>query len=305
MKRVWIALVVIIICSCLYIFYDNNISNITPLSKYKPFDIEYKNGYIDTIKVSSNLPKIDVATAFYPLASSIVQSIYDEKSYNNELLYTSTSTAYKDLLDGKVDIFIVTSPSENQQKMIEQSNMNVKFIPIAKEALIFYTWKQNTINSLTIEDINKIYKNQITNWKELYGNDSDIKTYQLAKENGSQTCFENIVRNNNIDNKNHFEVNDMGTIIDKVAWNKSSIGYAFNSFYTKIYNNSKLKLLCINQIEPNAENIIVGRYPLMYDVYFVYNENNNNSNISNILDWILSEQGQKLVQYMELQSLKN
>ena len=159
MKRVWIALVVIIICSCLYIFYDNNISNITPLSKYKPFDIEYKNGYIDTIKVSSNLPKIDVATAFYPLASSIVQSIYDEKSYNNELLYTSTSTAYKDLLDGKVDIIIVTSPSENQQKMIEQSNMNVKFIPIAKEALIFYTWKQNTINSLTIEDINKIYKN--------------------------------------------------------------------------------------------------------------------------------------------------
>ena len=37
----------------------------------------------------------------------------------------------------------------------------------------------------------------------------------------------------------------------------------------------------------------------MYDVYFVYNENNNNSNISNILDFILSKQGQKLVQYMD------
>lgn len=234
-----------------------------------------------------------------------MQCIYDKNNYNNELSYDSTSTAYKNLLDGKVDIILVTSPSENQQKMIEQSNMNLKFIPIAKEALIFYTWKQNTINSLTIEDINKIYKNQIANWKELYGNDSNIKTYQLAKDNGSQTCFENIVRNNNIDNKNHFEVNDMGTIIDKVAWNKSSIGYAFNSFYTKIYNNSKLKFLCINQIEPNAQNIIVERYPLMYDVYFVYNENNNNSNISNVLDWILSEQGQKLVKYMGLQSLKN
>ena len=43
----------------------------------------------------------------------------------------------------------------------------------------------------------------------------------------------------------------------------------------------------------------------MYDVYFVYNENNNNSNISNILGWILSEQGQKLVQYMGLQPIKN
>lgn len=305
MKRAWITLVVIIICFSIYFFYNNNTSNITPLSKYKPFDSEYKNLYVDAIKISSNLPKINVATAFYSLASSIVQNIYDESSYNNELLYTSTSIAYENLLTKKVDVIIVTSPSENQQKMIEQSNMNLKFIPIAKEALIFYTWKQNTINSLTIEDINKIYTNQITNWKELYGNDSDIKTYQLAKDNGSQTCFENIVRNNNIDNKNHFEVNDMGTIINKVAWNKNSIGYAFNSFYKKIYNNSKLKLLYINQIEPNTENIVLGRYPLMYDVYFVYNENNNNSNILNILNWILSEQGQKLVQYMGLQPIKN
>ena len=242
-KRVWVILVVIIICSFLYVFYDNNISNITPLSKYKPFDSEYENLYIDTIKVSSNLPKVEDATTFYPLASSIVQSIYDENSYNNELSYTSTFTAYKDLLDGKVDIIMVTSPSENQQKMIEQSNMNLNFISIAKEALIFYTWKQNTINSLTIEDISKIYTDQITNWNELYDNGSNIKTYQLAKGNGGQTCFENIVINNNIDNKNHFEVNDMGTIIDKVARNKNSIGYAFNSFYTKIYNNSKLKLL--------------------------------------------------------------
>lgn len=123
MKRVWIALVVIIICSCLYIVYDNNISNITYLSKYKPFDSEYKNVYIDTIKISSNLPKIDVATTFYPLASSIVQSIYDEKSYNNELSYDSTSTAYKNLLDGKVDIIIVTSPSENQQKMKKNTDL--------------------------------------------------------------------------------------------------------------------------------------------------------------------------------------
>ena len=90
MKRVWIALVVIIICSCLYIFYDNNISNITPLSKYKPFDSEL---YIDTIKISSNLPKIDVATAFYPLASSIVQCIYDKNNYNNELSYSQTCNA--------------------------------------------------------------------------------------------------------------------------------------------------------------------------------------------------------------------
>ena len=137
---------IIIILISLFIFYINNKNNVTHLLEYAPFNSKYENIIslnIDAIKVSSNLPKIDVATAFYPLASSIVQSIYDENGYNNELSYTSTSAAYKDLLDGKADIIMVTSPSESQQKMIEQSNMNLKFIPIAKEALIFYTWKHN------------------------------------------------------------------------------------------------------------------------------------------------------------------
>lgn len=301
MKKTVLTIVIITICFSLYIFY-NSMSNITPLSKYKPFVSEGEN--LDTIKISNNLPTIDVAVAFYPLGSSIIQSIYDKSSYNNELSYTSTSTAYKNLLNESVDAIIVTSPSENQQKMIEQSDLNLKFIPIAKEALIFYACKQTPINSITIEDINKIYTGQITNWEELQGSNSKIRTYQLTRDNGSQTCFENIVKNNNIDNKNHFEVDDMGTIINKVAWNKNSIGYSFNSFYTKIYNNSKLKLLYINQIEPSTENIVSGKYPLMYDVYFVYNENNSNSNITIVLDWILSEQGQKLVEYMGLQQIK-
>ena len=300
-----IIIIVIIVFSYLYFLCLKNSSNRIPLSKFKPFYEEYENLDIDTIKVNTNLPKIDAASAFYPLASSIVQCIYDKDSYNNELSYDSTSETYKNLLDEKVDIIIVTSPSENQQKMIEQSNMTLKFIPIAKEALIFYTREQNIVDSLTTEDIKNIYTDQITNWNELNGSDSNIKTYQLAKDNGSQTCFENIVKNNTIDKKNHFEVYDMGTIIDKVAWNNNSIGYAINSFYTKMYNNPNLKLLSINQIEPNAENIVLGKYPLMHDVYFVYNENNNNSNISNILNWILSEQGQKLVQYMGLQPINN
>ena len=305
MKRFYIILVILLICFLLYVLYNH--SNITSLSKYRPFTGKYKNNInanIHTERIKNNVPKIDAATAFYPFASNIVESIYDENSYKNELSYTSTSKAYQDLLDDIVDIVIVTSPSENQQKMIERSNKKICFIPIAKEALVFYTWKENPVNNLTIEDIKRIYLGQITNWKGLQGNNKRIQTFQLKKDNGSQTCFENIVKNNIIDNKNHYELDDMGKIIDKVAWNKNSIGYAFNSFYTKIYSNSKLKLFSINGIEPSSENIVSGKYPQMNNVYLGYNENNNNVNIKSIIDFIFSEQGQKLIEYMGLQPVQ-
>lgn len=272
------------------------------MSKYRPFYGEYEN--FDNMKLYNNLPKIDVATAFYPVASSIVQNIYDEKSYNNELSYVSTSTAYNDLLSKKVDVIIVTKPSKNQKEMIEKFNEDLKFIPIAREALVFYTRKENTIKSITVDDINKIYTSQIINWKDLNGKNAIINTYQLTKDNGSQTCFEDIVNNNVIDGKKHFEVNDMGKIIDKVSNNRNSIGFSFNSFYTKIYNDSRLKLFYINGVEPSKENIISEKYPLMYDVFFVYNKNNNNENIEKLLEFILSEQGQKIIEIMGLQPIK-
>ena len=97
----------------------------------------------------------------------------------------------------------------------------------------------------------------------------------------------------------------MGKIIKKAALNKNSISYAYNSFYTSVFNSSKLKLVNINQIEPSKENIISGKYPLMYDLYFVYDTNNSNENLKLIEEWLLSEQGQNLVKDMGFQPIKN
>ena len=88
------------------------------------------------------------------------------------------------------------------------------------------------------------------------------------------------------------------------ALNKNSIGYAFNSFYGNVFNSSKLKLVNINQVEPNKENIVSGKYPLMFNLYFVYDENNPNKNLKIIEDWLLSEQGQNLVKDMGFQPIK-
>ena len=95
----------------------------------------------------------------------------------------------------------------------------------------------------------------------------------------------------------------MKNIINKVAKDKGGIGYAFNLFYSKLYNRDSVKTIKVEGIEANYENIESGTYPLMGTVYFIYRESNTNPNIKLILDWLLSNDGQKFVKEARYQPI--
>jgi hypothetical protein len=185
---------------------------------------------------------------------------------------------------------------------IKLSGKNLKFIPFAREALVFYVNKSNSISSLSVEEIGRMYNGDIESWEKIGGKNNEIITFQLMKNNGSQTSFEDIVKNNNI-NEKHMEANDMISIIQKVIHNKNGIGYAFNSFYTQQFNSSMLKLIEINGVKPSNYNIISGIYPLMHDIYFVYDENNSNESIKILENWVLSENCQSLCESLGFQRI--
>lgn len=286
MKNIIVAIIGILLFLLIFwiILYKHSL-DVTQLNDFQPFLTQSSQESLNKNIIKENLPTIDASVAFYPLASKIVENIYVSENYTNELNWVSTAEAYENIVNGKVDAIIVSQPSREQIDLIKISNKNLKFVPFAKEALIFYVNEKNSIDSLTIEEIQKIYLGEY---------DKNITTYQLEKNNGSQTCFETIVENNTIDKK-HIEIKDMVTIIESVVYNPNSIAYAFNSFYTKVCNSSKLKLISINGVEPTKENIITKEYPLLYDVYFVYDEENSNPNLKIIEEWLLSEEGQELI----------
>ena len=57
--------------------------------------------------------------------------------------------------------------------------------------------------------------------------------YISIEKNGSQTCFESIVKNNEI-SKNYYEIKTMPNIIDDVGNDENGIGYAFYSYFKKM-----------------------------------------------------------------------
>ena len=229
-----------------------------------------------SISVSNHKFNIEVASAFYPFASSLAKNVYGQ---DDMVKLVSTTQAYDHIINGKADIVIATAPSEEQEEMIQKSRVSLEFKHLYFEPLVIFLNKENNVENLNINEIQDIYYNNIDNWN----------TYQLEKNNGSQTCFESIVKNNII-NKKHYELRTMPEIIDRVAEDKNGIGYAFNTYYSKTHPNNKTKAIRVdeNSIEDSD-------YPLLFEVYMIYRTDTKNESVSKIVNWLETEKHQEFV----------
>ena len=250
---------------------------------YAPFSLFSYNIKADRFtKIDSNIPKINAAVATYPFASSLVESTISKESYNNELQHVSTTQAYQDIINNVVDISIASETNQENRDAVELDS-DIVLVPIAKEELVIYVNKDNPISFISIEELNNIYSGKISNWKGLGGKDEKIYPYQLKPNvGGSEECFARAVPKNTTYNNSELVAYDMKNIIDLTAGSKGGIGYAFNLFYSKLYNQKMLKKIATDT-------------PLLYNVYFIYRKSYANPNIEKILTWLLSDDGQNFV----------
>ena len=288
--------------------YENNLNyprvseNDFDVSAYQPFMQNNKVAKLDTVstlKLKNNLPVLDGATALYPLYSAFAETVYPETGKNN-VKYSNTMNAYKALVKRKVDIIFVASPSTEQLKMAEKAGVELKLTPIAKEAFVFFTNENNSVNDLSTKQLQDIYSGKIKNWNEVGGQNDTIIPFQRNVGSGSQTAFIDFMQGNEIVTPHNDElIFGMGMMISRVADYinyPNSIGFSFRYFTNEMVGNKHIKLLQIDGFLPDIASIKNEIYPLVYDFYAITLSDNKKPNVEKLLEWILSEQGQMLIE---------
>jgi len=281
--------------------------NINPY-EYLPFDEDSKIVKIDSQILDfdgipkEQLPIIDGATAAFPVYSAFVHAVYPNttKLYDGVFEYNNTVGGYEMLAEKKTDIFIGAYPSKEQIAAAEQNGTTFKYTQIGYEAFVFFVNKDNPLESLTVEQIKGIYSGAITNWSELGGKDEPIVPFQRNEGSGSQSMLIRIMGDTPIlEPDMQTAVGGMGGIIEEVAdyKNKStSIGFSFRFYVEGIIKNPDIKMIAINGVAPTVENIKNGTYPIIAPVYAVTYEGNPNENVHKLIDWILSDEGQHIIE---------
>lgn len=240
----------------------------------------------------SDLPWRDTDKLSYENVTKLSSGIFQ---YNN------TVGGYRKLAEKETDIFFGVFPSEEQFNYATSHDTKFEFYEIGKDAFVFFVNKNNPINDITSEDVRKIYSGEITNWKEIGGNDEEIIAFQRNTGSGSQTRMIQFMGNVELKEpiREEYKISSMGDIINSVADYKNyrnSIGFSYRYYVEGIKANQNVKLLAINGVEPSIENIQNGTYQLITSLYAVTYEGNENSNVKKMIDWILSDEGQYIVE---------
>ena len=263
------------------------------VKNYIPFtDSENIFSAKDAPKLEGDIPTIDGAAALLPMYAGFVESIYPKESVilngdsyapESAMHYTNTRGAYKDIVDGKADIIICAQPSDEQLKYASEKGVELEMVQIGSDAFVFIVNETNPVSDLTIDQIRGIYSGRIKNWKELGGKNIPIAAMHRNKGSGSQTALEKLMGNEPVKP-------DYTTLFG------SPIGFSFRYYVTGMLGEGGVKILKINGIEPTVETIADGSYPVAGGVYAVYRKGEKNPNVQKTIDFMLSPEGQKIVE---------
>ncbi len=272
------------------------------VSKYLPFENDSEIVKFDSKnKLTGDLPTVDGAAALYLVFSAFVNAVYPKESVEfdgenftdkSKLHYTNTRGAYKAVVDGEADIIFCAKPSEEQKQYAKDKNVELEYVPIGREAFVFIVNANNPVDNLTVEQVRGIYSGKYKKWSEFGGEDYYIEPIQRNAGSGSQTSM---IAFMNGEEMKYSVLGFMG----------KPIGFSFRYYVEGLVANGKIKMLSLNGVYPDKENIANGKYPVASNFFAVYDKNNENLNVKKFIEWILSDEGQDIIEKSGYVPLEN
>ncbi len=249
------------------------------------------------------LPRLDGSTATAPLAVTMVSMMLgiSEKEAEGLITFSRTTNSYYNLLYGSADLLLASEGNEEVYAAMESEGFEYEQTPFAIDAFVFVVNEANPVDSITLEQARGIYTGEITNWSELGGEDREIIPIQRNPEAGSQSLMKKLVMRDTemMDPPKDYVAGSMGELMEVVRGYDSSpgaIGYSVYYYAEEMRAAEGLKLLAVDGVEPEPEAIRSGEYPLTNPYYVVIPARTPEDSAARLIrDWLLSDDGQKLI----------
>jgi phosphate transport system substrate-binding protein len=173
---------------------------------------------------------------------------------------------------------------------------------VAMDAIAVIVNPGNPVDQLSIPQISDIFVGRTTNWQEVGGEDRPIVLASRESNSGTYMYFlENVVRRGDPDNDDLFSPEALllpsSEIIGlEVAQNPNAIGYDGLGYVTP---QQKTVRVAVDQagpfVPPSVETVNEGTYPIARPLY-MYTSGEPTGVIKEFLDWIRSDDGQRIVE---------
>ena len=214
-----------------------------------------------------------------------------------------TGTGIAALINGTVDIANASRAMEPEE--VDEARANgiepVEHI-VAGDAIAVVVNPTNPVSALTIDQLSDIFTGKITRWPEVGGEDRPIVLLSRESNSGTHIYFlENVVRKGEKDNQSVFSPDTLlmpssEGISAEIRQNPNAIGYDGLGYVTPDQKTINVaRRAGEHYIPPSIETAKDGSYPIAR-VLYMYTNGQPTGIIRQYLDWIMSEDGQKIVE---------
>ncbi len=263
------------------------------------------------------MPVIDGSTSTYPYTQGVYSVLFTNGTAHPQFpkSHSKSFASYERLIRGEADVlFAATKASAELESLATEQGVELQYIPIAYDAMVFFTNLENPVNGLTRQQIQDIYvRNAYSSWDQVGGPEAKLLPYCRNTDSGSHALMERYfledgklslapeILQGNVSVAMSSALTDVASALslDPPAY---AIGYSVYAYYgsyeemmTDVTPN-KLKLLAVDGVLPTAETIADGTYPLAdYNYLVLRSDEPKDSPARRLAEFMVSDAGQQAV----------
>ncbi len=219
--------------------------------------------------------------------SSVIGALSEEFESDTGITVTYNATGsgsgIQAVEEGRCDIGLSSRALKD-----EETAKGLVGTTLAYDGIAIIVNPANPVSDLDVETIAKIYTGEITNWKDVGGEDKEIVLIGREAGSGTRDGFESITKTED-SCKYRQELTSTGDVITTVAGNPAAIGYASLASV-----KDTVKALTVNKVAPSEETIQNGTYVIQRPFVLVTKK-----------DTALSESAQKFFDYVTSDAAKD
>lgn len=207
-----------------------------------------------------------------------------------------SGTGISALINGMTDI----CNASRAMKPAEKEKLKQRFgtpgveVRVAKDGITIYTHNSNTVKQLSLGQLKGIYTGTITNWQQVGGKNARIILYGRENSSGTYGFFKEHVLANRDFAPSTQTLPGTAAIVNAITKDPNGIGYGGFGYAKGVH------IVAVSQrdggqgVLPSAESIKSGNYPISRFL-FLYLRNRPTGSLKQYIDWLLSDEGQRIV----------
>ena len=198
---------------------------------------------------------------------------------------TGSGSGITAVAEGRCDIGLSSRNLKDEEKA-----QGLTETILALDGIAVIVNPDNPVNDLDLETIGRIYRGEITNWKDIGGNDLEIVLIGREAGSGTRDGFESITDTEDVC-KYRQELTSTGDVITTVAGNPAAIGYASLASVKET-----VKALSVSGIMPTEETVKDGSYVVQRPFVLVTRSNVELSEAAQkFFDYITSSEANEII----------